>query len=62
MQREMTKGNPLKIIMLFAIPMFVGSVFQQVYNMVDSIVVGRNVGAGALAAVGACAPAYNLIH
>ena len=61
MQREMTKGNPLKIIMLFAIPMFVGSVFQQVYNMVDSIVVGRNVGAGALAAVGACAPAYNLI-
>lgn len=60
-QQDMTKGKPIGMIIRFAIPMFIGTVFQQLYNMVDSIVVGRFVGAGALAAVGACAPAYSLI-
>ena len=61
MVRDMTSGSPMKIITLFAIPMFVGNVFQQVYNMVDSIVVGNFVGPKALAAVGTCGGAFNLI-
>ena len=52
MQSEMTKGNPLSIIIRFTIPLFIGNVFQQLYNMCDTIIVGRFVGANALAAVG----------
>lgn len=48
----MTEGSPLKIILAFALPMLIGNVFQQLYNMVDSIVVGNYVGKLALAAVG----------
>ena len=61
MTNDMTRGKPLAAITKFAIPMFVGSVFQQVYNMVDSIVVGQFVGPQALAAVGTCAGAFNLL-
>lgn len=50
--KDMTKGNPTKIILLFAFPMLLGNIFQQLYNMVDSIVVGKFVGKEALAAVG----------
>ncbi len=48
----MTCGSPLKIILTFAFPMLIGNIFQQLYNMVDSIVVGNYVGKLALAAVG----------
>lgn len=48
----MTEGSPLKIILTFAFPMLIGNVLQQLYNMVDSIVVGNYVGKLALAAVG----------
>ena len=48
----MTKGNPYKLIVLFSIPLLIGNVFQQLYNMVDSIVVGNYIGDQALAAVG----------
>ena len=48
----MTEGNAFKIILAFAFPMLIGNVFQQLYNMVDSIVVGNYVGKLALAAVG----------
>ena len=51
---DMTKGNPVKLILTFSLPLIVGNVFQQFYNMVDSIVVGNFVGANALGAVGAC--------
>lgn len=61
MVRDMTQGKPIKVITLFAIPLFIGSIFQQIYNMVDSIVVGNFVGAEALASVGTCAGAFNLI-
>ncbi len=61
MVRDMTEGKPLKVIMLFAIPLFLGNVFQQIYNMVDSIVVGKYVGATALAAVGACTGPFSLV-
>lgn len=51
---DMTSGSPTKHILLFAIPLLIGNVFQQLYNMVDSIVVGNFVGSSALAAVGTC--------
>lgn len=50
--KTMTEGSPLKIILAFSFPMLIGNVFQQLYNMVDSIVVGNYVGKLALAAVG----------
>ena len=46
---------PLKALTVFAMPMILGSFFQQIYNMADSIIVGQFVGSSALAAVGACA-------
>lgn len=52
MQLNMTKGKPLPVILMFTIPLIIGNVFQQLYNMVDTIIVGRYVGADALAAVG----------
>ena len=52
MQLDMTKGRPMPIIMRFFIPIFIGNMFQQFYNMVDSIIVGRFVGTEAFAAVG----------
>lgn len=61
MLKDMTQGNPMKLIFTFAIPMLIGNVFQQFYNMVDSIVVGRYVGANALAAVGSSFPVIMLI-
>ncbi|MCR4939396.1 MAG: MATE family efflux transporter [Treponemataceae bacterium] len=50
---DMTTGSPVKHIIIFAIPALIGNVFQQIYNLADSIIVGRFVGASALAAVGA---------
>lgn len=49
---NMTVGRPLPLLLAFALPMLIGNVFQQMYNIVDSSVVGRFVGADALAAVG----------
>lgn len=49
---NMTEGSPLKLLIFFSIPMLIGNLFQQLYNIVDSIVVGRLVGADALAAIG----------
>ena len=52
MERDMTNGSPTKMILNFTIPLFIGNVFQQLYNMADTIIVGKFVGANALAAVG----------
>ena len=49
---DMTKGNPTKTILTFALPILIGNLFQQLYNIVDSVVVGRFLGKDALAAVG----------
>ena len=49
---DMTQGNPYKLIVMFSIPLLIGNIFQQLYNMVDSIVVGQWIGDKALAAVG----------
>lgn len=53
MTNDMTVGNPRGLILKFAIPLIIGNVFQQFYNIVDSAVVGRFIGVDALAAVGA---------
>ncbi len=51
----MTSGSPAKHILLFALPALIGNVFQQVYNLADSVIVGRFLGSDALAAVGTTA-------
>ncbi len=58
---DMTTGTPWRKIVAFAIPMLIGNVAQQLYNTVDSIVVGRYVGDNALAAVGSAGPILNLL-
>ena len=52
MEKDMTKGSPLPVILQFTLPLIIGNIFQQLYNMADTIIVGRYVGADALAAVG----------
>ncbi|MDL2232800.1 MATE family efflux transporter [Ruminococcaceae bacterium OttesenSCG-928-L11] len=51
--RDMTVGSPVKLIVVFALPLMVGNVFQQLYTIVDAMVVGNALGVDALAAVGA---------
>lgn len=58
-ERNMTEGAILKHIVLFSLPLMVGSLFQQLYNTVDSIIVGRFVSKQALAAVGSVGPVIN---
>lgn len=58
MVQDMTKGSPVKMILMFALPMLAGNVFQQLYNIVDSIVVSHGVGVGAFASVG-CTSSMN---
>ena len=57
----MTVGAPWKNIVLFTLPMLVGNIAQQLYNTVDSIVVGQYIGDSALAAVGSAGPIVNLL-
>lgn len=55
MKGDMTQGHPLKVMLVFAIPMIIGNLFQQFYNIADSIMVGNMIDRQALAAVGASA-------
>ena len=57
----MTEGSIGKRIVAFAFPLFWGNLFQQLYNTVDSVVVGNYVGDNALAAVGSAGPILNLL-
>ena len=58
---DMTVGAPWKSIVLFSVPMLIGNIAQQLYNTVDSIVVGHYVGDNALAAVGSAGPLMNML-
>lgn len=58
---DMTVGDPMQLLVKFAIPLLIGAVFQLMYNMVDTIVLGRFVSAEALAAVGATGSTVGLI-
>lgn len=57
----MTVGSPWKSIVIFTVPMLIGNIAQQLYNTVDSIVVGKHIGDNALAAVGIAGPIVNLL-
>lgn len=50
--KDLTKGNPFKLILLFALPVFAGNVFQQLYNMADTVIVGNTVNSDAFTGVG----------
>jgi Na+-driven multidrug efflux pump len=54
--KDLTEGNSSRLILNFAVPMLIGNVFQQFYNIADSIIVGKFIGKEALAAVGASFP------
>ena len=53
MTKDLTHGSPLKLILGFALPLLAGMLFQQLYNLVDTMIVGRFLGVTALAGVGA---------
>ena len=57
----MTTGSPWQKILIFTLPMLLGNIAQQLYNTVDSIVVGKYIGDNALAAVGSCGPIVNML-
>ena len=59
--KDLTKGNPYKLILLFALPVFLGCVFQQLYSMVDTVIVGNTVSASAFTGVGLTGPLTFLI-
>ncbi len=58
---DMTKGTPWKSILMFTLPMLIGNIAQQLYSTVDSIVVGKYIGDGALASVGSTLPILNML-
>ena len=59
--QDMTKGSPLRLLLSFSVPLLIGSIFQQFYTMADSIIVGKFVGADALASIGACSSVIYLL-
>ena len=59
--QDMTEGNSLRLILVFMVPLLIGNIFQQIYTMVDTMVVGHHLGDGAIAAIGATASLYSLI-
>ena len=58
---DMTEGKPWEKILVFTFPMLLGNIAQQLYNTVDSVIVGKYVGDNALAAVGSAGPIFNLL-
>lgn len=55
MTKDLTVGSPMKLIIRFALPTLLGMLFQQFYNLVDTMIVGKLLGSQALAAVGSTA-------
>ena len=62
MEQDMTKGSPFKVLIMFTLPLAIGNIFQQLYNMADTIIVGRYVGADALVAVGSTGTVMFLLN
>lgn len=61
MKKDLTKGNPLTLILMFAFPMFLSNLFQQVYNLTDMAIVSHILGDHALSSIGAVSIIYGLI-
>ena len=59
--QDMTVGRPMSVLLRFSIPLLVGNLAQQLYNTVDSIIVGKYIGDTALAAVGTAGPIFTLL-
>ncbi len=59
--RDMTVGSPVRHVLLFAVPLFVGNIFQQVYNLTDTMVAGYNLGNQGIAAIGSTSTLYALL-
>ena len=59
--QDLTQGKPLKLLAAFVVPMLIGNVVQQLYSMADSIIIGRFVGKGPFAAIGATMPVLNIM-
>ena len=60
MLQNMTEGAPLKMIIPFTVPLLIGNVFQQLYNIADILIVGPTLRVNALAAAGAVSPPFML--
>lgn len=58
MMKDMTVGSPIRLLLIFTVPLLIGNIFQQLYNVSDTIIVGRTIGVGSLAALGACGPLF----
>lgn len=58
---DMTKGSPMKAIVQFAVPLLIGTLFQQAYNIVDTMIAGYNLGDDAIAAIGATSALYSVL-
>ncbi len=61
MVKDMTKGEPVRLLLAFAVPLMVANVFQQLYSVVDAVVLGRGVGVQALAAAGSTGSVHFLV-
>lgn len=59
--KDLTNGSPLKLMIAFAIPILIGNLFQQMYNLIDTVIVGQTLGISNLAAVGSTAPIVSLL-
>lgn len=59
--KDLTRGNPLKLIVMFALPILLGNLFQQAYSLSDIVIIGQNLGNGSIAAVGSTAPLVSLL-
>ena len=61
MSTSMTKGSPLKLMLQFALPLLMGNLLQQTYNIIDAAIVGQILGADALASVGSSSSVQFLV-
>lgn len=61
MKLNMTKGNPTKLLIMFSIPILIGNIFQQFYNLVDSVIIGQFEGKNQFAALGSAGPLMSLV-
>ncbi len=59
--KDLTRGRPIKLIVSFALPVFLGLLFQQAYNLADIIIIGQNLGNNSIAAVGCTTPVVSLM-
>lgn len=59
--KDLTRGDPLRLIAMFAVPVLLGNLFQQLYSLSDIMIIGKNLGNDSIAAVGASAPVVSLM-